>query len=555
MRGKDIYSLKILFWLLSLALIFRISAQEQSSLIDLAESKGPFIPNYSYAGYQFGEKKIKIPENSIILNASDFGVIADDEKDDSKALLSVFKKAHELKDPVLIQLPFGRIILSEILYFERSNIILNGYGVGEKGTEIFCPRPMMYLKDPEDLKELRAYLVKLDKIQKEKENNIFLPFSQYAWSGGMLWTRVPGARVKSYLKEYDVAPNVLAVVPKAKRGILTFKVDENLGLEAGNVVEIQWFNKKGKDGKIISELYANKDLKIGSHHWNYPDLPLVRQQVKIQKVIGNTITIKSPLLLDIIPEYDVRIIAWNSLEEIGIQNFKITFPFSNRIAHHVEQGYNGIYLTRTFNSWVQNIVIENADSGILTEAIANVTIQDITTLGKKKGHYTVQMGGVHNVLVKNLSVHNDTMHPLSFNTFSTKSVYSNCEIFKNPVLDQHSGVNHQNLFDKITVHLDPLKNNSYPLFAGGGAGYWKPSHASYSTFWNIKVNFLSRLRSQGFIKLDGMNDGPNARIIGVWGNKKIEIDYKPNAYVNFTNSTVDSIPSLYNYQLTERLDH
>ncbi len=34
----------------------------------------------------------------------------------------------------------------------------------------------------EDLKELREYLIEFDKRQREKENNIDLPFSQFAWS-------------------------------------------------------------------------------------------------------------------------------------------------------------------------------------------------------------------------------------------------------------------------------------------------------------------------------------------------------------------------------------
>ncbi|WP_299313174.1 hypothetical protein [uncultured Aquimarina sp.] len=544
----------ILFLFLLLLQVVKISSQNKYSLPDLVNNKGPYIPDYSYAGYQFGEKEITIPGNITVLKATDFGVVANDGKDDSKALLGVFKKAHQIKESVLIQLPAGRIILSEVLYFERSNIILNGQGVENNGTEIFCPRPMMYLKDPEDLKELREYLVKLDKIQKEEDKNIFLPFSQYSWSGGMFWTRIPGARVKSYLKKYDKEPKILGTIDNGKRGSISFKAREDLGLKKGDVVEIQWFNKKDKDGKILQELYGdNKNLKIGSHHWNYPNLPLIRQQVKIEKIIKNQIIIKSPLLINIIPEYKVRIIEWNHLKEVGIQNFKITFPFSNRIAHHVEQGYNGIYLTRVFNSWVQNVTIENSDSGILTEAIANVTIKDVMTTGKKKGHYTVQMGGVHNVLVENLSVYNDVMHPLSFNTFSTKSIYHNCEVFKNPVLDQHSGVNHQNLFDLITVHLGIIGDSSYPLFAGGGAGYWKPSHASYSTFWNIKINFLNALEYKKLMKLGGMKDGPNARLIGVWGNKKLAINYDPNAYVDYVNKDIKLIPSLYNYQLNRRL--
>ncbi|AXT57664.1 hypothetical protein D1815_18615 [Aquimarina sp. AD1] len=555
MRINDKNNSSTVFLFLLLLQVIGASSQEEYSLSELVANKGPYIPNYSYAGYQFGEKEIKISDDiTTVLNATDFGVVANDEKDDSKALLRVFEKAHQIKEPVLIQLPAGRIILSEVLYFERSNIVLNGQGVENNGTEIFCPRPMMYLKDPNDLKELREYLVKLDKIQKEEEKNIFLPFSQYSWSGGMFWTRTPGARVKSYLKKYDKEPKVLGTIENAKRGSVSFKVHNDLGLNKGDVVEIQWFNKKGKEANILRELYGDtENLKIGSHHWNYTNLPLIRQQAQIEEIVRNQVTIKSPLLTDIIPEYEVRIIKWDHLKEVGIQNFKITFPFSNRIAHHVEQGYNGIYLTRVFNSWVQNVVIENSDSGILTEAIANVTIKDIKTTGKKKGHYTVQMGGVHNVLVKNLSVHNDVMHPLSFNTFSTKSVYHNCEVFKNPILDQHSGVNHQNLFDLITVHLNTLGNDSYPLFTGGGAGYWKPSHASYSTFWNIKVNFLNTLEHEELIRLDGMNDGPNARLVGISGNQKIVINYNPDAYVGFVNEDIKLIPSLYKYQLKRRL--
>src|SRR5690606_12990270 len=151
------------------------------------------------------------------------------------------------------------------------------------------------------------------------------------------------------------------------------------------------------------------------------------------------------------PSYEAQMVTWNYLEEVGIEHFRITFPDTPRVAHHVEQGYNGIFLTRIFNSWVQDVVIHNAESGILTEEIANVTIKDIVTEGTNMAHYTVAMAAVHNVLVNNLKVYNNAVHPLSFNTFSTKNVYQNCEVFVNPVLDQHSGANHQNLFDNIMV--------------------------------------------------------------------------------------------------------
>ena len=118
------------------------------------------------------------------------------EPSNSKALLKAFKAANTVDGNVILQLPAGRIILSDILYIERSDFVLRGAGSAENGTEIYCPRPMMYLKDPESLAELREYLTTFDKRQREPENNIDLPFSQYAWSGGFIWTGLsnPGLR-------------------------------------------------------------------------------------------------------------------------------------------------------------------------------------------------------------------------------------------------------------------------------------------------------------------------------------------------------------------------
>jgi len=512
-----------------------------------------YLPDFSYAGYHSGE--VGIPQKSEqIINATDYGVIANDGLDDSKAILKTIKAASVLKGDVVLQLPAGRLILSEVLYIERSNFVLRGIGSGENGTEIFCPRPMMYLKNPESLTELREYLTTFDKRQIEKQNNIDLPFSQYAWSGGFLWTQVPNERVKSYLEKYDPKLNVLAKVITGKRGSNTFTISDANGLKVGDVVELQLFNKEGENGELIKTLYNGAKVKPGSHHWKFPSLPIVRQQVEIVKIAKNTVTIKTPLLLEIKPNYQAQLVEWKHLSEVGIEHLSFTFPNTPRVAHHVEQGYNALFLTRIYNSWVRDVVIHNAESGILTEEIANVTIENIVTDGDNMAHYTVAMGGVHNVLVKNLKVYNNAVHPLSFNTFSSKDVYQNCEIFNNPNLDQHAGANHQNLFDNIKVHFSPRLDNSYPLFLAGGADYWKPSHGAFTTFWNIDVDVNGKFDSSKPILLYGMEDGPFARIIGVHGNQNLKIEYGPDAYIEFLNHSIQQAPSLYDYQLKKRLE-
>ncbi|WP_264524306.1 hypothetical protein [Flavobacterium sp. N502536] len=518
----------------------------------LTDSKNNYLPDFSYAGYHFGESPI--PETSgKVINATDYGVKANDALDDSKALLKAIQAANDVQGNVILQLPAGRIILSAVLYLERSNFILRGMGSGEKGTEIYCPRPMMYFKDPESLAELREYLTTFDKRQREPENNVDLPFSQYAWSGGFIWTQIPNERVKSYLDKYEPISTPLAKVNSGTMGQHIITVSEVKGIKVGDILELQLFNKDGENGEIIKDLYQGAPVKPGSHHWKFPKLPIVRQQVEITKIAGSKITLKTPLTISIKPSYQAQLVEWKHLSEVGIEQLRFTFPDIPRVAHHVEPGNNALFLTRLFNSWVKDVVITNADSGILAEEIASVTIQDIVTDGPHLSHYTVTLGGVHNVLVRNLKIYNKAVHPLSFNTFATKNVYQNCEIFADALLDQHSGANHQNLFDQITVHIRPDKNNSYYLFGGGGADYWKPSHAPFSTFWNLNVQVENPIETTQPILLYGMKDGPFARIIGVNGNAKFEVKYEPEAYMEFLNTAMDKVPSLYDYQLQKRL--
>lgn len=548
--SKHVYTLHLLL----IFITFSAVSQEIPKILN-NKNQETYLPDFSYAGYHNGE--VQIPTNANaqkIVMATDYGVVANDGLDDSKALIKALEATKSMSGSIVLQLPKGKLILSDILYMERSNFVLRGAGIGDDGTEIYCPRPMMYLEDPNDLAELREYLIHFDKRQREKENNIDLPFSQYAWSGGMIWTQVPGERVKSYLGTYDQPQNVLAKVSKGKRGAFVFDASDIKNLKIGDVVQLELFNKSGEKGEIIDDLYKNTDVKVGSHHWEFPTLPIVRQQVEIVKIVGNKITIKTPLTVEIKPAYQAQLVEWKHLNEVGIEHLKITFPNAPRVAHHVEPGFNAIFLTRLFNSWVTDVEITNADSGILTEEIANVSIREIITNGSNLAHYTVAMAGVHNVLVNNLKVYNEAVHPLSFNTFSTKNVYQNCEVFTKPILDQHSGVNHQNLFDNITVHLSANEDNSYPLFAGGGAGYWKPSHGAYSTFWNINVQVKNKHNSNAKVLLNGMNDGPFANIIGVYGNKEFDVVYEPKSYMEFLNSSAIQITSLYNYQLQKRLN-
>ena len=512
------------------------------------------LPDFSYAGYNHGIGEIPAAKGKLI-DVTKYGVTADDDIDDSKAMLKALEAAHDTSGPVVVQLPKGKVIVTEILKIQRSDIVLRGAGSGDEGTNLHFPRPLQMIDKSDSLDELREYLKKYDKRQREKDKNIDELFSEYSWSGGFIWVQKEGTRAAAYLESKDPEIIVLADANNGAAGLQTVTVSNTDNLKKGDVVELQWLNRKGENGPLLKEMYGDTDVKVGSHHWTFAERPLVRQKTEILAIEGNEVTISDPLLHNISSDIPAQFAQWDHLENVGIEDIRVTFPQSPYFGHHLERGYNGIYLTSVFNGYIRDVTFENPDTGILSYNSANVTISNIVTTGDRQAHYSVHAGNVHNVLIENLTVKNAPIHSLSLNTQSTKCVFKNAIVNEASVLDQHAGANHQNLFDNITLNVDAARDEGgayYPIWDGSGAGYWQPGHGRYSTTWNLKVNVRSGAERDETVELRGLAEGPDARIIGVSGNRNFDVDYRPAPYLERVNGSMDDVPSLYDYQLQQR---
>jgi len=511
------------------------------------------LPDFSYAGFEFGLGTIPSTRGEII-EATDYGVVADDGVDDSAALLDAIEATHAITGPVTLQLPNGRIIVSEILPITRSDFILRGAGAGTGGTEIYFPRPLRDIDQSTRLEELRVYLRKYEKRQREPARNIDELFSEYSWTGGFIWIQKPNTRAAAYLEEYDPDITQLATINSGTRGSRHVTVASAEALQVGDAVQIHWFNRSGETAPLLNEIYGDTDLAIGSHHWTFSDRPLVRQTTRIISISGNQVEIGDPLLHNISNAVPAQFSKWEHLEQVGLEDFSISFPDSPYFGHHLERGYNGIYVTSTIDGWVRDVRFRNADSGILTYNSANLTIENIRSEGNRPAHYAVHLGNVHNVLVRNLTVENPVIHSLTFNTQSTKSVYQNATVLNASVLDQHAGANHQNLFDNITLYVRPMRREGrpfYPIWNGSGAPYWQPGHGRFNTTWNLNVIVEDGAGRDETVTLDGLAEGPEAFIFGVHGNREFDVDYRPRPKVLDVNKQ-PRIRSLYDWQLEKR---
>lgn len=54
------------------------------------------------------------------------------------------------------------------------------------------------------------------------------------------------------------------------------------------------------------------------------------------------------------------------------------------------------------------------------------------------------------------------------------------------------------------------------------------------------------------VTLRGLAEGPEARLVGISGNRNFDVNYFPAPYSERINGSMSDVPSLYDYQLLKR---
>ncbi len=490
----------------------------------LAADSDLYLPDYSYAGYRWSEQPIPVPQGKVF-DVSDFGARPDDGKDDTAAIAKAVSAAHAHDGAAVVRFGPGRFILRQILWITRGDFVLAGAGSGEKGTVLAMPDPLGKMELPADFKRRKAYLIRNNKRVRGKL------FSLFSWAGGVIWSRNPAP---GYTR--------LAGLTGGRRGSHQVTLDRAPGkpLPAGTTLQVRWYNREGKASTLLSHVMDGADVSCGKRLYENPKRPLIRQDVTVVSLDGKTLTVREPLMHDIRPGWACDLYRRSYLQEVGVQGFAVEFPDVPYAGHHLEAGYNAIYLTGVAHGWVKDVRVHNGDAAILTSGCRNLTLRGIRATGRV-GHYTVHTGGSCYVLLRDFDFTAPALHNPSFNTFAVRSVFTHGRI-REARLDQHCGLNHQNLFDDLDIRMDDPGR----LFHHGGAGYWRPTAGAFNTFWNVRV----RSAKSGHPRI---TDAPSARLIGLVGTPALKLTYGPNAHIEGLNRPGLAVPSLFEYQLERRL--
>src|SRR5206468_3339935 len=154
------------------------------------------------------------------------------------------------------------------------------------------------------------------------------------------------------------------VVAPALRGDQTLTLSSTAGIASGATIRLVERDKNGSLGRYLHAGYAD----AGTCLMDSTEGKFIDFATKVKRVSGPTIALERPLRADVRLDWQPEIFSdLPTLQEVGIENLTIEFPKSQYGGHvFQEPGYNGIYLDAVSNSWVRNVTIIDADSGIVT---------------------------------------------------------------------------------------------------------------------------------------------------------------------------------------------
>ncbi|WP_111706828.1 glycosyl hydrolase family 28-related protein [Lutibacter citreus] len=420
------------------------------------------LPDYSYAGYAYGEKSIPTVKGKIY-NVTDFGAIPNDDIDDTKAINSTIENAGENGGGIVF-FPQGKFLVNmdttktEIIKINYSNIVLRGSGSKKNGTVIYSG----------------------SSTHQAEDNSPWLsPFAVH-----------PGLNLHGTSSFFNVIElKVFSEIRQdVKAGTSILEVNSTKELNAGDIILIALRNTTDK-GNLMNDLM--QPLEFEEFQKSYTEAGVQRAAsfqwpVEIDKIIDEThIKLKQPARRDLLVKYKPTISKMPMLKNIGIEHFKFESAWTGNYKHHgnreMDYGWGAINFHRVSHGWIRDIHIDNYTQTTHLVNSRNVTIEDIKITGKT-GHYSPKMYHSSDNLVQNITVENEVTHGPGLEGCSFGNVYRNIS-FKYPTpIDLH-GMADKGFCPPMYNLYENIINVS--RIAGGAAPQNIPHSGEYNTYWNI----------------------------------------------------------------------
>ncbi|MGN1211929.1 MAG: DUF4955 domain-containing protein [Candidatus Cryptobacteroides sp.] len=333
--------------------------------------EGNLLPDFSYAGYDHGEKA---PQESGTLGYSvyditRFGAVADDGKSDRDALIycltAIFGNPstdgngdlvfpHKEQANAIIKFPAGEFILhaegdryeSKTIYIRGGNLILSG--AGREATT-------------------------LTMAQKNQ------PRSSALYSSPVMID----------FKHMSAPSAVGTVTANAAKGSFSVTVSSTAGLSEGTWICLK-MNERSDNA--ISE-----ELSPYSLDANWTEIAesgvTVTDYHQIRSINGKTVTFYEPLMHEVKAQYNWTINTYPHYSEVGIEDLTFKGYAKPDYAHHASWEDDGAFkpvnMTRIVNGWMRRVGFESVSEAASLIYCSNMSVYDVSINGNR-GHSAIR---------------------------------------------------------------------------------------------------------------------------------------------------------------------
>jgi Domain of unknown function (DUF4955)/Pectate lyase superfamily protein len=473
------------------------------------------LPDYSYAGYNRGERGIPAATGRIF-DVTEFGAEPNDGKSDRAAVEKAIRAA-EANGGGIVFFPPGCFCINEKegvkkgIVINADNIILKGSGSGPGGTEVFMKHHMM----PKNPKQM--------------------------WSVPNMFNFVlPPERNKRHV--------LTTITADSNRETFVITVADAEKLKVGDFVILEMRNPN-----------ANKDFLAGMKTWdiwtttNKKGVWVRGEKHQIKSIDGKKLTFKEPIHCDIKAKYGWQVKACPLGRGWGVEDIHFRGNFKDKFKHHSsfihDSGWSMLAFTRGLFPYARRCRFTDVSSSIGLGACFGGTIINCAVEGRQ-GHCSFASGyysygtliAFCSDMIKDGSFHGYASSAGSVGTVITHSKNSNRGF------DWHGSWPYCTLIDDC----------SGGLIGNGGNYVSLPNHMQYLTFWNFKQTAGKVYNQYDFWESrKGKQNYSGAKIVkplivGFHGNKKSTFKQESCLLIESCGKPVKP-KSLYKAQLQLRL--
>lgn len=330
------------------------------------------LPDFSYVGYKSGEATYNY--DTTIVDVTNFGANNTDELSDVAAIRAAIASVTS----GVIYFPAGLYVIDDVITIDKSNIVLRGAGNNAtSGTKFYFPNSGTDLGISGNLNTGDAgYMIRFNGIN----------------TG-------PG---------YTILDNT-------KMGDRSLTLSNVSGIEVGELVNIEYSGTHPVNGELWNHIQndQNSDWPC-SVAWSNGSGGLGMYHT-VERIEGNIVTLKEPIRLDINTSWNPQLkrrTDWY-INNCGVEDIYMEHLLIPQPDHLDEPGYNTIAFEKSFNCWINNVTILNADNGIFFKQSGFGEMKNIT-FGGRGGHHGWKFAYSSHCLADNINFINTEKWTHSF---------------------------------------------------------------------------------------------------------------------------------------------